>query len=166
MVARRHHYVPRCYLKAFSVERKSKRQVQVFDKKTRKTFLTATENVALERDFNTVEAGELEPDVFEKAVASFEGELAPALERIIATQSLQQDADDYAILLNFVTLLALQKSSAERNDEGFSGASNEANNERSYINSGALGASGKESHRSRLSQGRRRHELYNDEKTR
>ena len=109
MVARRHHYVPLCYLKAFSVERKKdKRQVQVFDKKERKTYRTATENVALERDFNTVEAEGLEPDVFEKAAAKFEDELAPALERIIAAQSLQQDADDYAILLNFVTLLALR----------------------------------------------------------
>jgi hypothetical protein len=62
----------------------------------------------LERNFNTVEAEGLEPDVFEKAMAKFEGELAPALERIIAAQSLQQDADDYATLLNFVTLLALR----------------------------------------------------------
>ena len=62
----------------------------------------------MERDFNTVEAEGLEPDVFEKAAAKFEDELAPALERIIAAQSLQQDADDYAILLNFVTLLALR----------------------------------------------------------
>jgi hypothetical protein len=109
MVARRHHYVPLCYLKAFSVEqKKDKWQVQVFDKKERKTYRTATENVALERDFNTVEAEGLEPDVFEKAAAKFEDELAPALERIIAAQSLQQDADDYAILLNFVTLLALR----------------------------------------------------------
>jgi hypothetical protein len=54
MVARRHHYVPRCYLKAFSVERKNKRQVQVFDKKTRRTFASATDNVALEGNFNTI----------------------------------------------------------------------------------------------------------------
>ena len=64
MVARRHHYVPRCYLKAFSVENKNKRQVQVFDKKARKTFQTATNNVALEGNFNTVEVEGLEPDVF------------------------------------------------------------------------------------------------------
>jgi hypothetical protein len=108
MVARRHHYVPLCYLKAFSVERKNKRQVQVFDKKTRKTFPTATDNVAVETNFNTVKVDGLEPDFFEKDMTKFEGELAPALGRIITAQSLQQDADDYATLLNFVTLLALR----------------------------------------------------------
>jgi hypothetical protein len=107
MVARRHHYVPRCYLKGFSVPRKGKPQVQVFDKVLRKAFATAIDNVALERDFNTVKVDGLEPDAFEKAMASFEGELASSLERIIAAQSLE-NMDDRATLLNFITFLALR----------------------------------------------------------
>jgi hypothetical protein len=107
MVARRHHYVPRCYLKGFSVPRKGKPQVHVFDKVLRKAFATAIDNVALERDFNTVKVDGLEPDAFEKAMASFEGELASSLERIIAAQSLE-NMDDRATLLNFITFLALR----------------------------------------------------------
>ena len=53
-------------------------------------------------------------------MAKFEGELAPALERIIAARSLQQDADDYATLLNFVMLLALRNPRQRDNGEGFS----------------------------------------------
>jgi hypothetical protein len=158
MVARRNHYVARCYLKAFSVQRKKKRQVQVFDKKTRQTFATATDNVALEGNFNTVEVEGLEPDFFEKAMAEFEGELAPALERIIGAQSLQNDADDYAMLLNFVTMLALRNPRQREMMRDFQ--------ERVTKQIMNVAISGKESHRSRLSQGRRRHELCNDEKIR
>jgi hypothetical protein len=54
-IARKHHYVPRCYLKNFSVRRKKgKPQVQVFDKKDGRAFPSAIDNIAAERDFNTV----------------------------------------------------------------------------------------------------------------
>jgi hypothetical protein len=79
MVARRHHYVPQYYLKGFSVPRKGKPQVSVFDREERKSFQTATANVAAEKDFNRVEIAGQSPDVFENAMAQFEGEAAPAL---------------------------------------------------------------------------------------
>jgi len=85
MVAHRHHVLSRCYLKHFAVHRKKKKDymVHVFDRKSRKQFQTATENVAVIRDFNRVEIDGHPPDVFEKAMASFESELAPALQRIV-----------------------------------------------------------------------------------
>jgi Protein of unknown function (DUF4238) len=57
MVARRHHYVPKCYLNSFSVESdgKKKRELFVFDAVDRKRFRTVPANVALERDFNTID---------------------------------------------------------------------------------------------------------------
>jgi len=86
VTARRNHYVPQSYLKGFTVERKKKkRQITVFDGKDRKVFITAIDNVALERDFNRVELEDFEPDAFEKAMAGFESEISPALDRIIAT---------------------------------------------------------------------------------
>jgi hypothetical protein len=108
MVARRHHFVSRCYLKGFSAaRRKGKPQVQVFDKGTHKTFPAAIDNVALERDFNTIHVEGLSSDAFESVMASFESDLGPALERIVATQSLKNE-DDRAILLNFIAFLALR----------------------------------------------------------
>jgi hypothetical protein len=108
MVARRHHFVSRCYLKGFSAaRRKGKPQVQVFDKGTHKTFPAAIDNVALERDFNTIHVEGLSSDAFENVMASFESDLGPALERIVATQSLKNE-DDRAILLNFIAFLALR----------------------------------------------------------
>jgi hypothetical protein len=115
-------------LKAFSVQKKKKRQVQVFDKKTHKNFAAATDNVALEGNFNTIDVEGFEPDFFEKSVAQVESELAPTLERVIESQSLQTNADDYAIVLNFITMLALRNPR-----QRFSRASNEAGNEYCHI---------------------------------
>jgi hypothetical protein len=107
MVARRHHYVPKLYLKAFAVPRKGKSQTIVFDRTKREQFSTAIDNVAAERDFNRVELEGVAPDVFENAMAAVEGELSPAIERIGATGSFR-DNDDRASFLNLVGLLHLR----------------------------------------------------------
>jgi hypothetical protein len=116
--ARRHHYVPRCYLKAFSVPRKNKQTIQVFDRKNGKTYSAAIENVAVERDFNTVHVEGLDPDAFEKAAADFESELAPALGRIIESRSLQ-DPNDTGPLLNFIAWLAIRNPRLRENVRDF-----------------------------------------------
>ena len=56
MVARRHHYLPRCYLKGFAKPQKRGKScyVHVFDRDG-KTFTTNIVNIAAERDFNRVE---------------------------------------------------------------------------------------------------------------
>ncbi len=106
-VARQHHYVPRCYLKGFTVPRRKKRQVVVFDRVDGRSFTTAVDNVAAERDFNRIEVEGHEPDALETLIAEFEGELAPALERIIASNSIANERDR-AHLLNFVALVAMR----------------------------------------------------------
>src|SRR5919201_1126923 len=107
MVARRHHYVPQFYLKGFAVARKKAHQLTVFDRKSRKSFSTATENVAVEKDFNRVEIDGHPPDVFEQAMSGFEGEASAALERIIVARSID-DAEDRSYLFNLIGLLALR----------------------------------------------------------
>lgn len=106
VVARRHHYVPKCYLKLFSAEvtGKQNRELFVFDGTSRKSFKTAPENVALERDFNTIDLDGHEPDAFEKSLASVESEIGPALLRISEAGSLE-NADDKNLLLNLIGLL-------------------------------------------------------------
>lgn len=53
---RRHHYVPRCLMRQFAVERRvGQFQIQTFDKSNDRTFTTAIENVAVEADFNALE---------------------------------------------------------------------------------------------------------------
>jgi endonuclease-3 len=76
-VARRHHYVPKCYLKSFSIETAGEMdpRLYVFDAVERKSFRTRSKNVALERDFNTIDLEGHEPDAFEKAMATVESEI-------------------------------------------------------------------------------------------
>jgi hypothetical protein len=105
--ARRHHYVPRCYLKGFTVPRKKKRQIVVFDRVEGRSFLTAVDNIGAERDFNRVELEGNDPDVVEAGMAVFEGKLAPVLERVIATGSLGAD-EDRVYLMNLIGLLAIR----------------------------------------------------------
>jgi hypothetical protein len=109
VVARRHHYVPKCYLNSFTVENpvKKKRSMLVFDAIDRKCFRTSPNNVALEKDFNTIDLDGHEPDAFENAMASVESEIGPALTRIIKSQSLEDD-NDRTLLLNLIGLLHLR----------------------------------------------------------
>jgi hypothetical protein len=107
VTARRHHFVPQFYLKGFTVERKKKRQITVFDAKERKVFTTAIDNVAHDRDFNRVEIDGLAPDAFENALAGFETEISAALNQIITTQSIAAEADRIA-LINLICALALR----------------------------------------------------------
>ena len=104
MVARRHHYVPQCYLKGFAVTRKRARQVQVFDRTSRRTFPASIADVAVEKDFNTVDLEGHAPDVFEQGLSAFETELS---ERIIATESLDNE-EDRINLLNLIAAVAIR----------------------------------------------------------
>ncbi|MEP7172520.1 MAG: DUF4238 domain-containing protein [Aestuariivirga sp.] len=107
MTARRHHFIPRCYLKGFTVERKKQRQITVFDGVEKKTFLTSIENVAVERDFNRFEADGVAPDAFENKMAEMESEIATALGSIIEKRSIAGE-EDRILLMNFICLLALR----------------------------------------------------------
>lgn len=107
MTARNHHYVSQCYLKGFTVERKKKRQIIVFDGVIGKTFPTATDNVASERDFNRFEAEGLEPDAVEHGFGEFESTVSVALESIIRTQSLSVEKDKIG-LINLIAFVGMR----------------------------------------------------------
>jgi len=108
MVSRRHHFLPQCYLKGFSKPRKRGKthHVVVFDRHG-KQFTSNIVNIVVKHDFNRVEIEGTAPDVFEQKMAKFEGDLAPALNRILEARNLR-NAEDRAILLNFIGLIAIR----------------------------------------------------------
>lgn len=107
MVARKHHYVPQCYLKQFAVSHKKTPQICVFDRIEKKVFKTGIDNVAAERDFNSINIEGVPTDLFENEMSHFESELAVALARINTVQSIANE-DDRAYLLNLVCMTALR----------------------------------------------------------
>jgi hypothetical protein len=101
---KRHHYVPRFYLKGFTGE---KDQLFAVNRPTGKSFRTGPENVAGENYFNRIETGNMDPNELEKALAEFEGEMAPALKRIKEAKSLSKE-EDRSHLVNLMAAIALR----------------------------------------------------------
>jgi hypothetical protein len=118
MTARKHHYVPQCYLKGFSITRGKTRQVIVFDRVSKRAFPASIADVAAERDFNTVDLEGQAPDAFELGMAAFESELAPALERIITSRSLKNE-EDRIYLMNLIGNVAIRNPSQRENMRDF-----------------------------------------------
>jgi Protein of unknown function (DUF4238) len=113
MTARRHHYIPQCYLKGFAANWDAPK-LFVVDSETRKTFYTSPANIAVELDFHRIDVPGQPPDVIEQKIATFESDLGPAIRRVVEARSLSDDDDRVAILL-FATLLAIKNPRMRRN---------------------------------------------------
>jgi hypothetical protein len=66
----------------------AKGQLFVVDRTTERAFRAPPKYVAAERDFNRIEVEGMDRDAVERALAEFEGKVAPALERLKAAKSL------------------------------------------------------------------------------
>jgi hypothetical protein len=75
VTARRHHYVPQCYLNGFVTDREKPKLIAV-DLATRRTFETTPANVAAERDFHRIDIDGYAPDALENAFSEFETQVA------------------------------------------------------------------------------------------
>jgi len=120
MVAKRHHFVPKCYLESFSVKnaKKKKSNLYAFDAVERKVFRPAPDNVALQTDFNTIDLEGHKPDAFENAMAGVESDIGPALVRIVAAKSLKNE-EDRTLLLNLIGLLHIRNPRLRERFRGF-----------------------------------------------
>jgi hypothetical protein len=106
VIARRHHYVPQCYLRGFVLDR-DRPQLFVIDGKKQSSFRTTPANLAAKRDFHRIEVDGYPPDALENAFSGFEAEVSKALDRIITTRSINND-NDRAHLLNLMALIAIK----------------------------------------------------------
>jgi hypothetical protein len=105
-VARKHHYIPQCYLRGF-VRYSEKPKLAVIDMGRGKTFSASPENVAAERDFHAISVKGLPTDALEQEFSKFEAELAPAINRIVNVRAVK-DRNDLNCILNFIALLAVK----------------------------------------------------------
>lgn len=70
MAARKHHYVPQCYLKLFSVSHKKIPQITVFDRERKKVYKAGIDNVAAQRDFNAIDVEGMDADALSHRAGS------------------------------------------------------------------------------------------------
>lgn len=86
---RNQHYVPRCLMNPFAKKGGGKKlQVHVFDKRTDRSFITATENIFAQRDFNTFEGADGTVLCLEDGMPAIEDIAAPVLRKLVKARSL------------------------------------------------------------------------------
>ena len=101
------------YLRGFAG---AKGQLFAINRAEDKWFRTSPDNVAKKKHFNRIEVPRMDPNALEKALSEFEGEVAPALERIKDAKSLSVEADK-SLLVNFMAAIAL-RNPRRRDDLG------------------------------------------------
>lgn len=105
---RNQHYVPRCLMSAFAKRGGGKKhQVHVFDKRTDRSFLTATDNIFSQRDFNTFEGADGTVLCLEDGMAAIEDIAAPVLRKLVQERSLAAISEEERMAL--IVFVALQK---------------------------------------------------------
>ncbi|MDR6632471.1 hypothetical protein J2X72_001255 [Phyllobacterium sp. 1468] len=107
--ARNHHFVPQGYLRGFSHGVKRQAQLFVVDRIKRKAYTSAVRNVAGQRDFNRVEIEGVGPNDVEHFYAKIEGEVALAIKRIAAEESLTRpNTQDLETVVTMIMILAIR----------------------------------------------------------
>lgn len=104
--ARRHHYIPQCYLRGFAMGSGKQCRLQVASLDRHEFFETHPKNVAHVRDFNRIEVEGFKPDVLEGALSVLEGEVAEAIRNI--SESHKFEGNDKNCILNLISLLAVR----------------------------------------------------------
>lgn len=105
--ARKHHWVPQCYLKGFAKSRSKKAKLHVIDAIAQKAFQATPRSVAWARDFNRIDVDKLPPNMIESGLSNFEGRVDRALERICIQRGFS-NTDDRILVFNLIALLAMR----------------------------------------------------------
>lgn len=111
--AKFHHYVPACYLKHFTVEKKRSGTLWVFHTPEEKKRRSTADREAAENDYNTID-GPGSPDEFEKLMGKYEGELAPIVDEVIASRKLPKDPQQYSYFIEFIATLRVRNLAHRR----------------------------------------------------
>ena len=90
-IARKHHFVPQCYLAGFTDDGSKTGNLCVFDFQVHRFFRTKPKNVAFEMDFNRFETNNYPPDALESAFGQFEGKVASVIRDISRAETIPED---------------------------------------------------------------------------
>ena len=100
-----HHYVPKMYLKNFTTGEGRKASLVAVELESGKLFKPRLRRIASETDFNKIERDGEDPYAIERALSVVEGEIAPALEEVIAARGFPSD-EHRNLVLNLMAMLA------------------------------------------------------------
>lgn len=104
-VPRRHHFIPRLYLKGFTLRGGESDRLWVFDQREGRQWPSTPKQSAHKRDFNRIDARSGgDPMAVERHFSKLEDEIAPVLREIIATRRLPAGPAAYAVFIKFIAL--------------------------------------------------------------
>ena len=106
-IARKHHFVSKGYLAAFTNTGTSKGFLCAYDHSTQTFFKPKPKHVAFEIDYNRVSTPNYPPDALEKGLASFESHAIRELRKIIATGKLTPP-EEFSWVYNLIALFAVK----------------------------------------------------------
>lgn len=115
--ARKHHYIPQCYLRGFTNGKGKKSKLRVIDAKTKTSFETGTQNVGARRDFLKVDIEGQPADTLESQMSVFEGDLARVLRSVDSKRAI--NSEELEIILTFLGLLAIRNPAFRQNMTAF-----------------------------------------------
>ncbi len=117
-IPRKHHYISKCYLKAFADVKPNKkgRYLKVIDLENASTFEANIEDCAAKRDFNRYE-GIGDEQALEHSIADIENEVGPVLDELRDSRQLTHERIDASIC--FMTMYYSRNLPGRENLENF-----------------------------------------------
>jgi hypothetical protein len=109
-IPRKHHYVPKLYLKGFSSDGTKSGTLHVHDLESNRQWESSPEKAACERDFYALEAAGEGAGALEKFLGDIENLVAPVILEIIQSGKIPS-GKEYEYLINFLATLAVRSPS-------------------------------------------------------
>jgi hypothetical protein len=120
--ARRHHYVPACYLKHFAVPQdRHEGRLYVYDRESGRTWPSSPDNSAHQRDFYRIEVEGEHPNLAENAYEALETRFAPTIAGVCERGTLPTDPIAMRELLAFVASQATRTPRVRAMQQRFHG---------------------------------------------
>ena len=107
----KHHYVPRCYLKNFSFDKKEK---LVYAYQRKKPIITTNiKDIAAKKNLYTFldKTTGKKTDIVEKMFGALEAAACPVIKKIVKTKNLNLDEKEKGVLTQFIAFLATRTPS-------------------------------------------------------
>jgi hypothetical protein len=116
MPKKRHHYIPKFYLKGF-IDAKNKPNIWVYDKDDGRVIKATAKNIAVEKHYFSFlnESGERDSETIENLMAKMESEAAKVLNKIKSCSDLT--GDDKLIFAGFIACMMIRVPNFRQNTE-------------------------------------------------
>jgi len=106
--AKKHHFIPQLYLSGFTDSGTENGLLYTHDLDSLRTWEAKPRNVAFENDFYKIDLAGVDVDEVERSFWPLEGEAARVLRKVIESDQIPVQPEDYNILMHFMATLLVR----------------------------------------------------------